>query len=180
MFETENADEPNLVANVAKLVFLDDVFNANLAVAISNNISWLYILSGIMFRFYSLNKDGGLLLTLQNSVLLEEAIEAIITPFERGDYQALTVPHALYGALYKQVVTLWLAAHRRNAQTRTLRHLARRLGRALVKCFYIRSEEREELRKGFKQQVSLETMSLSHDPIRGSRRVDIVFQAFMA
>lgn len=178
-FEMEYEGQPGVIQRVAKMIVEDDSFSRLLEQAATSRQSWVHEAAGIFFRFYGMYADGELKADEAHGRLLEQTVEQILRPLEQTPPQASFLPRTgtPLGALVTQALVAWLCAWRANVATRTLRNIVRRAGLAAVHCYEAHNRN-PTLKKGARERIHLEYLTLSHVPIWGSEDEDVVWKAF--
>jgi hypothetical protein len=180
-FEMEYEGQPGVIQRVAKLIVEDAAFCLLLEQAATTRQSWVHEAAGIFFRLHGMYADGELKIDEAKGRLLQQAVEQILAPLEQTPPQASFLPRTgtPLGAVVTQALVAWLCAWRANAATHTLRNIVRRAGVAAVHC-YEAHDRNPTVKKGARERIHLEYLSLSHVPIWGSQEEDVVWRAFFA
>lgn len=161
--EMEFEAEPRVMRRVAMSLMEHHAFQHRLRHALRAKRVWLWEAAGLIFRLYGFHEVQ----PLQSGYLLEEALELLLA---HQDVERL-------GLLYEQVLLAWLLSGERPE----LAHLARRIAWSTVVCHMNCEEtERELLPHQILSTVHQDYFEVSHRPLWGSKRQDLMWQTFCA
>merc|ERR1711904_618831 len=157
----------------------DPAFGVLLDQAATSGQGWVHESAGIFFRFHGMCKDGELKVSARHAKKLQDAVDQILSPLEKRRPEAPWLPRTgtPLGALVTQALVAWLCAWRANVATRTLQNIVRRAGLAAVHCYEAHNRN-PALKKGARERIHLEYLTLSHVPMWGSEDEDVVWKAF--
>ena len=177
IFEMELESQPQVIKRVYRMVIEEASFSELLDGALAETSDWPRDCAGILLRLDAAAEAGELAgLAPRARDRLANVVENLLwKPFDQTTPENLD-PH-FFGALYTQACVAWLCALRTGMSTERLAENVRRAGRSLCRWKATCGRPQHDIRRAT-ERMHPEYMMLTSEPIYGSQKKDIVYQAF--
>ncbi len=72
-----------IICRLARLIIIDEAFSSMIRDAVAAKKVWLRDISGVLFRFWGLLKEGSVVVSDEHARPLFEAVAVILSPLEK-------------------------------------------------------------------------------------------------
>lgn len=173
---TEASNNVKVIARAASQILNDEKFVSRVMTGIRNKSEWFRDAAGIFFRFYVLYVDNQLTVSPMVGDSLSMVMDIILEPLERP--QPVDYDSHFYGALYQQVLSVWLCAYNCDQNTsEAMIRLVQRVAYAIINCYEkLGRMKQRDMKVRIFERIHDSVIKLSHEVVWGGVDKDVIWK----